>query len=106
MSKTQRIPAKGTKLPFDRDKMSMLNRESVMENAFKAMDAVQTQDLELQVASVATLFAAYVTRLNLSAEGMYQMGRRFMVRQDHHRQANDQSDTLTDFIGGKSEGRF
>lgn len=103
----QALPAKGTTgVTYNSDKFSMLPRDQVQRAAFEVLSAVQKEPIELQVASIASAFAAYCTKLNLSAHEMYQLARRLNKRQPHHVQANDQSDALTDFIGAKAEGRF
>lgn len=95
-------PKSMTRLPFDRDKMAMLPRDKIMEATFRAMDGVQNDKLELQMAAVSSLFAAYCERLALDPQAMYLMGKRMIRREPNHVQANDQIDALTTFVGAKA----
>lgn len=94
------------RIPFDRDKLGMLPRDKIMEASFRALDAIQNDKAEMQMATVASLFAAFTERLNLSPQEMFNMGKRMMRRQPNHTQANDHIDALTDFIGAKAEARI
>ena len=104
--KPQQPPKSMIRIPFDRDKLGMLARDKIMEASFRALDTIQNDKMELQVATVAALFAAFTERLNLNPQDTFLMGKRMMRREPNHRQANDHIDALTDFIGAKAEARI
>lgn len=91
-------------IPFNSDKLYMLPRDKVMVAAFKVLDSIQTEPIEMQLAAISAAFVAYNKLLNRVGKDSWDMGERMMKREPHHIEANNQIDALTDFIAKKASG--
>lgn len=89
---------------FDRDRLNMVPRDAAMTKAFEMLNAVQGEKMELQVAAVSALFAAYTSRLRLDPYGAFHLGQKIQRPERFHREANNQQDALEDFIGLRAQG--
>lgn len=90
--------------PFDRDRMHLLPRDTIMTGSFKVLSAIQNEPAEVQAAAVATAFAILADKLRLEPREMHHMGQRIARPEQFHQKANCQAEALDDLLGMKITG--
>lgn len=90
--------------PFSRDRLKLISRDKAAEGAFAILDKLQQAGPEVQVASVAILFAAWCKRLTLDPHDIYQQGMKMLAPEFGHHKANLHLETLRDFAGIRMAG--
>ena len=88
---------------LDGDRLGLVNRDSVTQNAHAMLHPVDSFSGEEIAATIALLFAAAVERYAGSPEGLYEYGRRLLDGDRYkdtafHTTALAQTDSLRDFF--------
>lgn len=86
---------------FDRDKLFMVTREAAANGAHLALNPIQSLPPHEQVAAAAALLFVMAERNKLDGEDLFNLGRKLIEPQPHHRTANVQVAALQDFAGYK-----
>lgn len=82
------------------DIINMAHRNKVSDIAFRALDVIQTEPEELQLLSVATLFAALTQRLGLPAGEIHDKAKRIINPEPFDRSGNERYQALCDYAAG------
>jgi hypothetical protein len=90
--------------PFSRDRLSVVSRDVAAKGAFTCLDHLQQEEPEVQVASVAILFAVWCKRLSLDPHALYQQGIKMVRPEMGHVKANVHLEVLRDFAGIRLAG--
>lgn len=90
--------------PFSRDRLFLVPRDEVAKGAMALLDKNQQEAPEIQMASVAMLFAAWCRRLRVSPHEMHELGLKLVAPQDFHHKGNIQAEVLRDFAGIRMAG--
>lgn len=90
--------------PFSRDRLKLVSRDKAAEGAMAQLDRVQQAAPEVQMASVAILFAAWCKRLGCDPHDIYSQGVKMLTPEFGHHKANLHLETLRDFAGIRMAG--
>ena len=85
--------------PLDRDKLSMVSRELAIQEAHRALDALQNNDPEVQLAAACVLFAAYSKRCQYHGHDGHNLGKRLLEDARFDRKTNASVQSMLDFMG-------
>lgn len=85
--------------PLDRDKLAMVSRETAIMEAHRALDALQNNDPEVQLAAACVLFAAYTKRCQYHGFDAHNLGKRLLEDAQYDRKTNASVQSMLDFMG-------
>lgn len=89
---------------LDRDRLSMVHRESVIHATHRALDAIQNESPEVMMAAADLLFATLVKRTYLDPQTEHHRGLRLLRDATGHTKDNRSLQSLQDFAGIRING--
>lgn len=89
-----------TTTTINHDRISMASRNKVSEVAYRALDAIQNEQPEIQVFAATVLFAAICQRLMVSPSDLHSKALRMLNPEPFDRSGNERYRALVDYAGG------